>query len=640
MLKKLFLFLFAVFFVAGCGRLGEALRLAGENRGELEKVLEHYADEPQKLRAAEFIIENMPGHKSYDPEKIGPFREQYEAIMFDNGLSIDDKKRLLEELSMRHDLDAITDEDVHLIKADFLIRDIDRSFEIWENEPYCRHLTFEQFCELILPYKVVELQELDDWKSSLADVPTLLTRVVPDDETTDNTRFAAEVLSRDLFAAHRVNHVHDYRGYTLYNKNTMRAVKFGTCDNYSLPTIAVMRAKGIPACFERIQQWAQKATGHAWHTILNDNGAYMPSPWNLESMPGDAFFPEKKIPKIFRDTWAANPFYEKYTQRSKLKLPRFLPFRQDVTDLYIGTADISVPISRKGLKERYVYLAAFDNTDWNPMDVAVAGCRKVRFESVGLGVAYIILGYDGERLVPISEPFLVHTSGEVEYLTASEKRLDGVRLTKKYPTGKLAAQTEDYLIGGQIHVAGRPDFSDADTLYTIENQQYPDLVKPDTARRYRYVRYYQYAPRKHCSLAEMEVLVSGSNAPATGEIIASEREMERPDELAKVFDGDWLTAFTSNHWNGWVGLDLGTPMSIDGIRIVPRSNGNSVRAGDHYELKYWGDGGWVSLGEQVAKERFLIYDGVPTGALLLLSNTTRGREERIFTLDDGKIRWW
>ena len=42
-----------------------ALDLAGDNRTELEQVLEHYSDEPEKLAAARFLIENMPGHYSY-----------------------------------------------------------------------------------------------------------------------------------------------------------------------------------------------------------------------------------------------------------------------------------------------------------------------------------------------------------------------------------------------------------------------------------------------------------------------------------------------------------------------------------------------------------------------------------------------
>ncbi|MGV8093923.1 MAG: hypothetical protein AB2L24_18840 [Mangrovibacterium sp.] len=47
----------------------KALKYAGDNRGQLEQVLEHYSKTPAdslKLRAAQFLIANMPGHWSYN----------------------------------------------------------------------------------------------------------------------------------------------------------------------------------------------------------------------------------------------------------------------------------------------------------------------------------------------------------------------------------------------------------------------------------------------------------------------------------------------------------------------------------------------------------------------------------------------
>ena len=44
------------------GRLEYALECAATNKGELEKVLEYYKDEPEKYKAACFLIENMPYH--------------------------------------------------------------------------------------------------------------------------------------------------------------------------------------------------------------------------------------------------------------------------------------------------------------------------------------------------------------------------------------------------------------------------------------------------------------------------------------------------------------------------------------------------------------------------------------------------
>lgn len=51
--------------VVSCGRrqtneyLEYALRAAGNNRGELETVLEHYKDDSEKFAAARFLIEKM-----------------------------------------------------------------------------------------------------------------------------------------------------------------------------------------------------------------------------------------------------------------------------------------------------------------------------------------------------------------------------------------------------------------------------------------------------------------------------------------------------------------------------------------------------------------------------------------------------
>ncbi len=50
--------------------------------------------------------------------------------------------------------------------------------------------------------------------------------------------------------------------------------------------------------------------------------------------------------------------------------------------------------------------------------------------------------------------------------------------------------------------------------------------------------------------------------------------------------------------------------------------------------------GWVSLGTKISNDYFLNYDNVPSGALYWLKNHTRGIEERIFTIENGKQIFW
>ena len=66
---------------------------------------------------------------------------------------------------------------------------------------------------------------------------------------------------------------------------------------------------------------------------------------------------------------------------------------------------------------------------------------------------------------------------------------------------------------------------------------------------------------------------------------------------------------------------------------------NNIRVGDMYELRYWQEG-WQSLGRMSAESDTLVYRDVPAGALLWLHNHSGGREERIFTYENGKQVWW
>jgi hypothetical protein len=46
------------------------------------------------------------------------------------------------------------------------------------------------------------------------------------------------------------------------------------------------------------------------------------------------------------------------------------------------------------------------------------------------------------------------------------------------------------------------------------------------------------------------------------------------------------------------------------------------------------------MGEQVAIKPLLDYKNVPSGGLYLLHNLSRGKEERIFTYEDGQQMFW
>ena len=61
--------------------------------------------------------------------------------------------------------------------------------------------------------------------------------------------------------------------------------------------------------------------------------------------------------------------------------------------------------------------------------------------------------------------------------------------------------------------------------------------------------------------------------------------------------------------------------------------------GTEYELFFFNDG-WQSLGTMIAGEKPLQWRDVPDGGLYWLVADKSRKEERIFTLENGRQVWW
>jgi len=157
--------------------LEKNLKLAGKNRIELEKVLKHYQKKTkdfQKFEAAKFLIENMDAHSFCKSNSLDKYYQNLDSILILNKLNegISRKQEsLLKELKTPDFSDVEMEEDLKYISADFLINNIDRSFESW-NTPWAKHLNFEDFCEYILPYRVYD-ERPNNWRSLYKDSITL-----------------------------------------------------------------------------------------------------------------------------------------------------------------------------------------------------------------------------------------------------------------------------------------------------------------------------------------------------------------------------------------------------------------------------------------------------------------------------------
>ena len=316
---------------------------------------------------------------------------------------------------------------------------------------------------------------------------------------------------------------------------------------------------------------------------------------------------------------------------------------KDVTDEYGTTINPAFPVlsGERERREKYAYLAVFDNEKWIPICFSeIKESKRVTFDKVEKGAVYLPVYYINGRVRPFNYPALLNEKGELEFLKPDSAHKRSISLKRKYPLTRKAFTAALRLKYSMFQAAQKEDFSDAVTVHTFKEYSVSGSVNISDTTKYRYWRYICPKPYR-CNIAELMFFDKG-NKKLTGTIIGSEERSKNPHySRSAAFDLNPLTFFASKTLrDGWVGLDLGRPESVGRIGYMTRNDDNNVRIGDTYELFYWDMDGWHSIQKKVADDFELTFHNVPQNALLLLKNRSRGKDERIFLYRDIKQVWY
>ena len=662
LLRRSIYALFALFLLAafsGCSKddlyLHYALKAAGENKSQLKAVLKHYRTvdkDPQKLAAAKYLIANMPAHYSYrDTAAINRYYSQALEIL-GTGPSPDWQRDTLRQISDTQYAELANHRisDIEVITADYLIYSIDHVFRQWRTRPWAQHLTFEEFRDWILPYKVTELQSLDGWRDTLSEHYSDSLRKIPPTDFERNTIYGAieiarnELHSKQSAIGHRV--IWEDRGsIPMRSAETWIRMTYGSCNDYVTMGIAVFRSLGLPAAVDQVPVWGRNSDGHSWYVFPDDRGREQPTINSLIISAGMQFYPYERIPKVWRNTYAINRDIVKYRNTAKYVYP-FSICRQDVTDHYNLTSNLEIKTDKQTIKrlkdKKYVYIAMAVNNggpSWKILDYGLLKGDKALFKNMGRNMLYIVLGYDGELFIPISSPFIVQKSGDIRYIenkgTVNTISMD---LRRKYYESYNVVDMRRRILGGKLQCSDTPDFKNAVTLYTIDRTDIPYLIDLNASRPYRYWRYLT-PDGSWGSISELSFYDADKNK-LEGIGIANPEAGQ--DAIERAYDGNLLSNFEINQPNGnWVGMDMRIPLDVKYFSVSPRSDDNDVCPGNEYELSYFDGNDWCSLDVQTANSNSLHYDDIPLNTLLWLSNYTRGQNERPFIIvDNGEIEWW
>ena len=630
-IKFIYLFISSFLFIS-CqpNRLDIALELAGENRAEMEKVLAHYEDDEEGYQAARFLIENMPRWYSYS-------NTMFDSIRPVLAKAVEEYYLAPETIKTWKDVPFYAGEkafDVQTIQAEYLIKNIDWALKVYREKPWNKHLPFADFCEYILPYRIYD-EPLSDWREKFYTRYThVLDSLYPDgtDVIKASQLIITELEKDTFFYFTDIPMPHFPADFLLDNH-------IGYCRDYCDAAVYALRACGIPAATDEIVYSPEYQHGHSWG-VVRDTTGHMVSFTMYEYLPSRTRSPKdsRKRGKIYRPCygWQAEPI-QGITRDTEVPALFRDRYRKEVTSEYFGENEISVFIENQD--QKYVYLGVFSPNGWIPVDIAKAHRKKAQFRNLEPQVIYQPFYQTAYGQQQAGYPFLF-TGDSIHAFVPSKIETEKVALTRKMGLFRIFRNfLSDSIIGAKIEGSRDKEFKNRVLLHefkdTLRTNHYIITI-PDSLEQLRYVRFVS-PPGKAIEMAGLafyENSLAGKPLPLQRMNAIS---LWQPDMYDAVTDNNILTFFTSVDTSCYLAYDLGGMKKIRKIVYNPHNDDNFVWPGDEYELFYNdGTAGWKSLGRQVADERRCVEYEVPRNALLWLRDRTKGREEQVFFIRDGK----
>lgn len=671
------LFLFALFACVNNKnekQLQRVLTLAGQNRTELEKVLKHYRNDSLKLEAAKYLIRNMPGNVSYDSTKLYKYRpillkldslRQREKTEQINALDSINKEwpLFIQHKQIGADIYSKQEQDLFTVSADYLIENIDQSFDAWQNTISRDSVDFNTYLQYILPYRRQNGYVAESWRKYFLN---RYGKLYPD--TFSSYRLAVDSLF-ELAREYQVNWVNisNYPYICLYDYNLS---KMSRCPDRCWFNSMLMSAFGIPCAIDYVPAWGNRNSSHSWNAaIINGKTCSFEATgpkkgkWKTNQVYNNVWIDEywmvSRLPKVFRYSYESikeGPSTNKESNSSNTPLTFLSGKYKDVSNEYFTTSDIEIPVKKGTAPEKasYAYLFVFNQNIWQPVFWGEIKSSVVRFKKMGRNIVYLPGFYVNGEVIPFNDPFILREDGSIQYLGANTTKNITVTLERKYCERPELSFWKEWNTGARFEIADNRNFANPNTIFTVPACKLtPNVWTLDKSVATRYIRY-QF-PEEIEEAEELAALAelyfyqkneSGEPELLKGEIVLPDTKMSQ--EAKKLIDDNILTyanlsfkkKTAEKPENCWIGIDFGRNVDITAIGLCPRNDKNSVIKGMEYELFYWNNDQWNSLNRKVATDYSLTYDNVPDNALLFLKCTTEGVENRIFTWEKNEQKWW
>ena len=422
----------------------EVLDLAGENSTQLKQIIAHYKEEGNVIKeeAAYFLIGNMKqqGYAQFKLVDSTGQKVDFDVLdysdyndLLDGWDAIEDQKG-----SIHFVLDTLI-KDYDAIQADYLIENIDLAYQQWNENPWAKHLDFDQFCEYILPYRSSN-EPIEKWRSYFIDELSWVKDSIkdPDDPVEAACWVNDYIKSWFRFDPRFYEHPTDLGLAEIMDK------KMGRCEDMTNIAIYAMRALAIPVMSDFTPYWANTGNNHAWNAILDKNES------TIIFMGGEANPGEYKLGHVMAKAYRKTFSVQKESLAEKLgpgeKAPPYLNKNsiRDVTPEYGPTSRNKIELEQNlPDSTNFAYICLFNSGEWQAIDHTRPYGQKAVFSKMGRGIAYLPAFYTDEAIIPAGDAFILSDSGKIQPLVPDGKKRMDLKLFST--TRRLTRETTDFI---------------------------------------------------------------------------------------------------------------------------------------------------------------------------------------------------
>ena len=609
-------------------------------RNRYAKAIEHYTqpEDTLKRKALHFLLKNISGKFGTNPTICEKWVKHYK-ILYEESEKVDYnfKHNYLEDKGMNIYEQEKYVLDTSIVTSDDLIENIDLAFKAW-NYPWARHLTFDEFCAYILPYRFEYEPFSKGWRSFFDKELSNFTDSLIQAKTTDPLQ-VCDALCTGLYPKTRAYlpplpfvKIQDYYQYPI-----------GDCSKWNVMIALAGRSIGLPIAKDFNLQFSRFPGSHPWLALTND-GHEQTISFNMNFDSTMATFTYDGV-QMFREEFAWQP---RIFVNHLYPLHRHKNIR-NVTDKYLHhfpSVDVTIPIpdDYKKSKEE-IYLCNFGiGAKIEPIYQPIIRKDSLYIENLlnNTEILYQLCTYDkkNKQLQTLGNPFSINKEGQVHHYIPGDHK-DTILILRKYPETYDEEPYFKQIQGAQIQGSNDKNFRNPHTLATSDPDKKIQTYYEFTIPPHTPYRYYRFVPsgNGNLNLSELHFLVTnkkGTIQPVTTYFT----ENPGTDKLENLNDGKIGTNYIT-YTPQWIGIDLGKEkqQTLKHVGVLARNSLNNIQKGTKYELLYF-DKGWHSLGEKTADNLFIIWRQVPQNAVFLLKNKEEGEQIRVFMNENGIQNFW